>query len=64
MKNVKNLQGARTLNKKEQQSINGGRKLPCPGGSLACVTDQDCHNGCPCFHQPGELCGVCLSPNP
>ena len=50
MKKLANLKGAKTLNKKEQQSINGGAPdKPLPDATIDCRT-----TGCPA----GQCCGV------
>ena len=56
MENLKNLSGTKTLNKNEQQSINGG-KGPCGStGSYIVHSDPNCH--CPGFWLNGH-CRVC-----
>ena len=54
MKNLQNLKGAKALNKKEQQSINGGGTNPCgkTGGMVVNYSYAQCvgyglvwHNG-------------------
>ncbi len=52
MKNLKNLKGAKSLSKNEQQSIRGGRQYcnqqkPCPPG-YACMSNM-CYKGFPEF---------------
>ncbi len=47
MKNLANLKGVKTLNKKEQKSINGGRLIDCPSG---CFT--------PFFQGSGNSCAI------
>ncbi|HCT29363.1 MAG TPA: hypothetical protein DIW31_01200 [Bacteroidales bacterium] len=46
MKNLKNLKGVKTLSKKEQQSINGGKKM-CYWGpnGYYCIAPWVCVNG-------------------
>ncbi len=48
MKNLQNLKGAKALNKKEQQNINGGA-MHCGSGSATCTAHADC-------------CGLCMIP--
>jgi len=39
MKKLSKLKGAKALNKKEQQSIVGGRPLTCPNGAQPIVSE-------------------------
>jgi hypothetical protein len=52
MKNLKNLTGAKQLNKKEQQAIKGG-KMQCYADGT-CPTGWTCINGT-CERYPMEL---------
>lgn len=59
MKNLKNLKGAKALNKEEQQSINGGMLRPvpstgpCGGTGGMVVADWHCqvNHGCTQWYQ-------------
>ena len=64
MKNLQNLKGAKALNKKEQQSINGGGSGNCGGSYFEgyeaclsnCANDMDCQIVIPIVND----CYICV----
>lgn len=56
MKILQNLKGAKALNKKEQQSINGGLGN-CGSTHTSCNTDADCCGTC--MVEVGQTIGTC-----
>ena len=56
MRNLQNLKGAKALNKKEQQSINGGASH-CGSGHSFCTSDADCCGTC--MIPVGQTTGTC-----
>ena len=61
MKKLENLKGAKTLNKNEQQSINGGRSVLLPFNGT-CSVGGVCYSSDNCCTSQG-LCGARGSDN-
>lgn len=57
MKFLQNLKGVKTLNKKEQQSINGGLVHCGSGSNSSCNADADCCGTC--MIVVGQTIGTC-----
>ncbi len=56
MKDLKNLNGAKTISKNDQRAIKGGRHI----FPTLCRTDADCADGEICFHDEGNI-SVCIA---
>lgn len=67
MKNLENLKGAQKLSKNEQQKINGGGIVPCPGynnyyymDTPLYDTEAECANLVPSYWYSGR-CYFCYN---